>query len=222
MASPCRLGVLALGDSITNGHGEPQGGLVPQSWSLWLGRALGLPVTKLAADGAYAGDVVREQLPAIPGEHYDVGSVYVGANDVRDVAWDPAVYERDLRTVLDALVARCDRTLTATLPLDLGVPPAGAKVAEANAIVERLARERGTLVVDLRDLTGLRWVWADRVHATAIGQVEIADRAARALGAARLPSRVAPAAEPDLGYRLRYARRALRERARAGIIGLRG
>jgi lysophospholipase L1-like esterase len=217
MASPCRLGLLALGDSITNGHGEPQGGLIPQSWSLWLGRALALPVTKLAADGASATDVVREQLPAIPGEHYDVGSIYVGANDVRRVEWDAAAYERDLRTVLDALGARCDRTLAATLPLDLGVPPAGAKVLEANAIVERLARERGTLVVDLRDFTGARWVWADRVHATALGQVEIADRAARALRAERLPSDVARPPAPDLGYRLRYARRALREQARAAL-----
>ncbi len=61
----CRLGVLALGDSITNGGGELQWGVALQSWALWMARGLGLPYTGMATDGATAGDVVRRQIPAV-------------------------------------------------------------------------------------------------------------------------------------------------------------
>ena len=216
--SACRLGVLALGDSLTVGHGGMQSGLGSQSWAHWLAQALELPFTGLAVNGATAPDVVRDQLPRIRGERYDVGCVYVGVNDVRNLDWDAAAYERDLDTILAALAGRCDRTLALTIPLDLGLPPAGAKVEEANAAVERLAARHGAVVVDLRDFTGARWVWADRVHATATGQIEIADRAARALGAARLPSQVEQPPAPDLAYRWHYALRTVREQARAAVI----
>ena len=38
----CRLGVVALGDSITNGGGELQFGVALQSWALWTARGLGI------------------------------------------------------------------------------------------------------------------------------------------------------------------------------------
>jgi hypothetical protein len=50
----CRLGVLAFGDSITNGGGELQWGVALQSWALWVARSLGLPFTGYAVDGARA------------------------------------------------------------------------------------------------------------------------------------------------------------------------
>src|SRR5688500_15814810 len=113
---PCRLGVLALGDSITYGHGGMQSGLGSQSWAHWLAQALELPFTNLARNAATAPDVVREQVPAIRGERYDLACVYVGVNDVRRLDWDPAAYERDVARILDALAARADRTLTLTIP----------------------------------------------------------------------------------------------------------
>ena len=61
----CRLGVVALGDSITNGGGELQYGVALQSWALWTARGLGLPYTGVAVDGARAADVVARQLPAV-------------------------------------------------------------------------------------------------------------------------------------------------------------
>ena len=213
-----RLGVIALGDSITNGHGGMQSGLGSQSWAQWLAQALELPFTKLAQDGASARDVVERQLPAIPGDAYDLGCVYIGVNDVRTTAWDPVAYERDLDTVLRALGDRCERTLVLTLPLRLGIPPAGADLPAVNAAIERLAQRRGAIVADLADFAGADWVWADRVHATAIGQVEIADRAARALGAPRLPSEIAQPPRPDLAYRRHYAQRAAREHVRAAWL----
>src|SRR6187402_153650 len=58
-----RLGVLAFGDSITNGGGELQWGVALHSWALWTARGLGLPYSGFAVDGATVGDVVREQIP---------------------------------------------------------------------------------------------------------------------------------------------------------------
>ena len=53
------LGVLAFGDSITNGGGELQWGVALQSWALWVARGLGLPYTGYAVDGAGVRHVVE-------------------------------------------------------------------------------------------------------------------------------------------------------------------
>jgi lysophospholipase L1-like esterase len=213
-------GLVALGDSITYGHGGMQSGLGSQSWAQWLAEAMDLPFTRYAVNGATAPDVLRHQVPRLRDRYdverlhdrYDVATVYVGVNDVRDAGWDAAAYERDLDAILAAVERHADRVLTCTIPLDLGLPPAGAKVAEANAIVERLAARHGAVVADLRDLTGAGHVWADRVHLTASGQVALADRAARALGAPLPSQTVVDPPAPDGWYRWHYAKRAVRER----------
>ena len=180
-------GLVALGDSITNGHGEPALGVHPQSWAQWLAEALGLPFTKLAADGALAADVLREQVPRLRGP-YDLGCVYAGVNDVRTPSFDPAAYERDLRAIAGAVAAACERVVLLTMPADLGRPRAAPKPRAANAVVRRVAEQSGVAVVELQDLAGPPWLLPDAVHPTAVGQLEIADRAARVLSAARLPS----------------------------------
>jgi lysophospholipase L1-like esterase len=180
-------GLVALGDSITNGRGEPALGVPMQSWAQWLAEALDLPFTKLAHDGAQAQDVVRELVPRLAGP-YDVGCVYVGVNDARSVDWDAASFERDLQTIVAAVAGCSERVLLCTLPTDLGRPSAGPKPAAASAIVRSAAARHGGAVAELDDLAGTRWLLPDAVHPTALGQLEIADRAARALGAARLPS----------------------------------
>ena len=181
-------GLVALGDSITNGHGEPALGVHPQSWAQWLAEALELPFTNLAVDGALAADVLREQVPRLRGP-YDVGCVYAGVNDARVPAFDPAAFERDLRAIAAAVGAASERLAVCTIPVDLGRPRAAPKSRAAGAIVRRIAAETtNATVVDLDDLAGAPWLLPDAVHPTAIGQLEIADRAARALGAPRLPS----------------------------------
>jgi lysophospholipase L1-like esterase len=195
----CRLGVLAFGDSITNGGGELQWGVGLQSWALWVARGLGLPFTTYAVDGATAGDVVRGQLPAFerttadPSARYDVGVLYIGVNDVRALDWDPVSFTADHRAVLEFLGARCDQTLALTAPVALGLPRAGAKVAELNAAVRAAAHDIGALVVELSDFGARNHIMADRVHPTAFGQIAIAERALAVLAQAGLPTRVQPA-----------------------------
>jgi lysophospholipase L1-like esterase len=181
----CNLGVLAFGDSITNGGGELQWGVALQSWALWLARALGLPFTSYATDGARVGDVVDRQMPAFegraarPGARYDIGCLYVGVNDVRDPDFDVNRFEPRFREAVGFLTARCDRTLTLTAPLHLGVPR--TPEARVRALNEAIARA-GALVVDLSDFRARNRVMADRVHPTAFGQIAIAERALEVLG----------------------------------------
>jgi lysophospholipase L1-like esterase len=190
--------VLAFGDSITNGGGELQWGVALQSWAQWVARGLGLPLTNHAVDGARVGDVVGDQIPAFerrtarPGLRYDVGCLYIGVNDVRALDFDATAFEERYRRALAFLAERCDRTLTATAPLDLGRPRAGAKVRELNAAIERAAAGAGALVVDLSDFRARNHVMPDRVHPTAFGQIAIAERALDVLASADLPHAVRP------------------------------
>ncbi|HWE34556.1 MAG TPA: GDSL-type esterase/lipase family protein [Solirubrobacteraceae bacterium] len=193
-----RLGVLAFGDSVTNAGGELQWGVALHSWALWVARALGLPYTGYAFDGALADDVLDKQIPrftrytAHPDARYDLGCLYIGVNDIRSLTWDPDEFEQRHRQALEFLAARCDRTLTLTPPLDLGWPRAREKVNQATEAIRRSAATTETLVADLGDFKARNHVMADHVHPTAFGQIAIALRALETLAADDLPPRVLP------------------------------
>ncbi len=179
----CRLGVLAFGDSITNGGGELQWGVALQSWALWTARALGLPFSGYAVDGAACADVLAQQIPAFerhaahPQARYELGCLYIGTNDVRGPGWDVGAFASRFDVALGFLAAHCDRVLTVTLPLDLGRPRAPAKITECNREIEAAAGRHRALVLDLRAFAARNLVMADHVHPTAYGQIAIAERA---------------------------------------------
>ena len=66
-----------------------------------------------------------------------------------------------------------------------GRPRPPARRAQA---ARPVAGDHGAALAELDDLAGPPWLLPDAVHPTARGQLEMADRAARALGAATLPS----------------------------------
>jgi lysophospholipase L1-like esterase len=194
----CRLGVLAFGDSITNGGGELQWGVALQSWAMWTARGLGLPYSPYAVDGAIAADVVDRQIPlfqrvsAGADSRYDLGCVYAGTNDVRIPGFNAGALEQQLDTAFGFVAERCERTLTATIPLDMGRPRSPAQVAAANAAIKRAAARHGTLVVDLQGFKGRGVMMADYVHPTALGQITIAERALDLLAADGADVRIRP------------------------------
>ncbi len=199
-SSAPHLGVLAFGDSITNGGGELQWGVALQSWALWTARALGLPYTGYAVDGATIADVVDAQIPAFmeraadPEGPYDVGCLYIGVNDVRRPGFDPGAFRPRHASALAFLQARCERVVCLTAPGALGRPPAPpASVAALNRVVRDGARERGALIVSLEDFGARNQLMVDRVHPTALGQVAIARRALGVLSADGMTVRVDPA-----------------------------
>jgi lysophospholipase L1-like esterase len=198
-----RYGVLAFGDSITNGGGELQWGVALQSWALWVARGLGLPFTTYAVDGARARDVVAEQIPAyearnaIGGARYDLGCLYIGVNDVRAPDWDPEAFAADHATAVAFLRARCDRVLAVALPERLGRPRADVRAANAAILGS------GGLVLDLRRFGARNLVMTDHVHPTAFGQVWMAERALDVLAADGMDVRVRPSTLIRPGERTR-------------------
>jgi lysophospholipase L1-like esterase len=202
-----RRGLLALGDSITRGRGGfPALGVHPQSWAQWLAEALDLPYLCLAQDGATAAGVAAEQVPQIAGE-YDLATLYVGANDARGTAFDADAFERDVRHAATALATSAQRLLMVTIPEDLGRPRAGADVLTANRAIRRVAAETGATVLSLDEFHGARFLLPDAVHPTALGMVEMAERAVAALGVPvrRRPYELAGVVI-DRGRLARYAR----------------
>jgi lysophospholipase L1-like esterase len=191
-------GLVALGDSITRDGGEPMLGLPGRPWVNLLAQALGLTCENLARDGATARDVLREQVPALRGPAA-VACLYVGVNDARSPDWDAEAFARDLDAILEALTRAAPVVLTATLPEDLGRPTASPKPLAANAIIRSAAAARHAIVVALDDLAGRELVLPDGVHLTALGEVAIASRAARALTGRgiEVPGDVDALARPD-------------------------
>ena len=175
-----RLGVLAFGDSITNGGGELQWGVALQSWAMWTARALGVPYNPYAADGAIAADVIERQLPLFDRavadrySHYTLGCLYIGTNDVRLPGFDITSFEELHDQALGFLSERCDRLLTLTIPLDMGRPRNPTLIEQANHAIERSAAAHEALVLDLRRFGGRAVMMADHVHPTALGQLAIA------------------------------------------------
>jgi lysophospholipase L1-like esterase len=235
----CRLGVLAFGDSITNGGGELQWGVALQSWALWVARGLGLPFTCYAADGARVLDVVDAQIPAflgrsLPRARYEVGCLYIGVNDVRPADWDASAFASSFRTALGFLRERCDRVLTMTAPLDLGRPRAGAKVEDLNAVISDVASEVGALLVDLRAWGARNLVMTDHVHPTAFGQVDLAERALDVLARDGASVPVRPSSliafqttrwqrlRGDVTYVYRHSKVSARAAALRAVVAVRG
>ncbi len=228
------LGVLAFGDSITNGGGELQWGVALQSWALWTARGLGLPYTGYAVDGADAAQLLTEQIPAFraraadPDGPYDLGCLYIGVNDVRGPGWDASAFAERHREALAFLDERCSRVVCLTPPLNLGRPPAGAaRVGALRDVVRANAAASDALVVSLEGFGARNHVMVDRVHPTAFGQVAIAQRVLAVLAADGMEVRVDPARLIAAGRRGRiralqgdwtYAYRAIKQRLR-GLLG---
>lgn len=185
-------GLVALGDSITVADGQAMPGLPCRSWALWLAAALELPYTNLAGNGAVCADVRDRQLPRLRGP-YELACLYVGVNDARGLDFDAGAYERCLGEVAAALAAAAERLCLVLVPLDLGRPRAGESVPLANAAIRRVAAATGACLVANEDVRGWRLVLPDAVHLTALGQVDLAERAAAALTAAGMTVATRPA-----------------------------
>ena len=159
------LRYVALGDSYTIGTSvEP-----PERFPNQLVVALGAEeptlrlVANLGVNGYTSADLIREELPALDALEPEFATVLIGVNDV--VQGVPIeTYEANVVTILDALLDRlpADRIATVAVP-DYTVTPSGADygdprqqhdaIAASNAVMDRLAGERGIAFVDILDLS---------------------------------------------------------------------
>ena len=193
-----RLGVLAFGDSITNGGGELQWGVALHSWALWTARGLGLPYSGFAVDGATVGDVVRDQIPrfadttAQPGARYDVGCCTSASTTCGRRAGirrpTSSISARRSRAWSGAATAGSSARSRATSAARAPAPRSSSPTARSSGRPVK----HDALVCDLRDFGARNRVMVDAVHPTAFGQVAIAERALDLLAADGMTVRVRP------------------------------
>ena len=163
--TPSVLRYVALGDSYTIGTSVEPAERFPDQLVAALGPDV--PTLQLAANlgvnGYTSADVIRDELPALDDLDPGFATVLIGVNDVVQSV-PTETYEANVGTILDAVLAHlpADRIVTVAIP-DYTVTPAGADYGDPtrqhdgivanNAVMERLARERGIAYVDTFDLS---------------------------------------------------------------------
>ena len=164
---PGAIRYVALGDSYTIGTSVAPAERFPDQLVAALATAddaISLElVANLGINGYTSADLIREELPALAGLDPGFVTVLIGVNDV--VQRIPiATYEANVVTILDALLERlpADRIVTVAIP-DYTVTPAGGDYGDPtrqhdaivthNAIMARLASERGIAFVDTFDIS---------------------------------------------------------------------
>lgn len=184
-----RVRFVALGDSLTEGVGDP----VRDGWRGWAALlAAGLAeepaeFTNLALSGAQARDVAERQLPAALALRPDVASVVVGVNDTLRCSFDLGAVAARLDTVYAAFTGQGALLLTACLPdpgAMLGLPgalarPLARRQRAVNAVVHALSDryEAVHLHASEGDWTTDRAMWsADRLHPGEQGHRQLALR----------------------------------------------
>ncbi|MEU3844337.1 SGNH/GDSL hydrolase family protein [Streptomyces sp. NPDC028635] len=201
---------VALGDSLTEGVGDPVDGAW-RGWAALLAPSLSVsPVdfTNLAVSGAQTRDVLERQLPAALALRPDLVSVVIGVNDTLRCTFDIHAVAARLDTVYGALTRHGATALTACLPdpgAMLGLPgalarPLARRQRAVNAVVHALSERYGTqhLHADTEEWIRDRAMWsADRLHPGERGHRQLAVRCHALLAGAGLASGPAPSAEPE-------------------------
>ncbi|MES5822127.1 SGNH/GDSL hydrolase family protein [Streptomyces sp. RG80] len=208
---------VALGDSLTEGVGDPVG----QGWRGWaalLSDGLGDSVefTNLAVSGAQTRDVLEGQLPAGLALRPDVVSVVVGVNDTLRCTFDIRAVASRLDAVYAAFAAQGAVVLTACLPdpgAMLGLPgalasPLARRQRAVNSVVHALSERYGAVHLHACEGAWLmdRAMWsADRLHPGERGHRQLAVRFHALLAEAGLATGLAPSAEPEFPVPTRSA-----------------
>jgi lysophospholipase L1-like esterase len=199
--------IVTLGDSITLGVGDP----VPGGWRGWACHlASGLPkpeLHNLAANGAQAKHVERDQLPSALLLRPHVATVVAGINDTLRAGFDPVRTGQATARTVAALRARGATVITMRLPDPaqmFGLPSALAKplsrrMRAVNAELDRIAAHYGTVHWDAStdEETYDRRNWSvDRLHPNERGHRLIACRLWDRLAEAGFPVAARPGCEP--------------------------
>jgi lysophospholipase L1-like esterase len=184
---------VALGDSFTEGIGDPYPDGTHQGWADRFARYLaatspGLMYANLAIRGKLLSQVITEQVPAAVRLAADLVSLAAGGNDLLRPKSDPDA----LAALFDGAVAAL-RSAGCTVMLFTGFDPGGfpvirlvrGKVAAYNAQLRQIARRHDCLHVDLwsmKVLADTREWCPDRLHLAADGHRRVALRACEVAG----------------------------------------
>ncbi len=147
---------VAIGDSAAQGIGASKPG---RSYVGMLAKRLThatnrtVRVVNLSISGATVGVALAKEVPQLAKLQPDILTVSIGANDM--ASFDAERFEREYRLLVEALP---DHAILADLPSFYFLPQQ-RNVRQANAIIRRIAAERGLTVVDLHRLTDRQSVW---------------------------------------------------------------
>ncbi|MDT9699455.1 SGNH/GDSL hydrolase family protein [Streptomyces sp. P17] len=204
------LRFVALGDSLTEGVGDPVG----HGWRGWAALLAGglaeqaVDFTNLAVSGAQTREVLERQLPEALALRPDVVSVVVGVNDTLRCTFDIRAVAARLDQVYAALTAQGAVVLTACLPdpgAMLGLPgalgrPLARRQRAVNTVVHALSERYDAVHLHAAEGAWLtdRAMWsADRLHPGERGHRQLAVRFHALLAEGGLATGVAPAPEPE-------------------------
>lgn len=173
------LRFVALGDSLTEGVGDPVGGAW-RGWAELLSAGLapdGTPVEfhNFAASGAQTSDVLARQMPQALALRPDIASVLVGVNDTLRRTFDIHAVAARLDHVYAAFTEQGAVLLTACLPdpgTMLGLPgllgrPLARRQQAVNSVVHALSERYGAVHLHAAEGAWVadRSMWsADRLH----------------------------------------------------------
>lgn len=204
------LRFVALGDSLTEGVGDP----VDDGWRGWAALLAGgfgdTPVefTNLAVSGAQTRDVLEKQTPAGLDLEPDVVSVVIGVNDTLRRTFDIHAVAARLDEVYAAFTRRGALLLTACLPdpgAMLGLPgvlanPLARRQRAVNTVVHALSERYGAVHLHAAEgewLSGCEMWSADRLHPGEQGHRQLAVRFHALLAGAGVAGGAGPSAEPE-------------------------
>ncbi|WP_409473288.1 SGNH/GDSL hydrolase family protein [Streptomyces sp. HC307] len=201
---------VALGDSLTEGVGDPVGNEW-RGWAALLARGLCEPpveFSNLAVSGAQTRDVLETQLPAALALRPDVASVLVGVNDTLRRTFDIHNVAERLDKVYAAFTRQGTAVLTACLPdpgAMLGLPgvlarPLARRQRAVNTVVHALSERYGALHLHAAegDWVDDRAMWSsDRLHPGERGHRQLAIRFHGLLADAGIATGTAPRPEPE-------------------------
>ncbi|WP_084161796.1 SGNH/GDSL hydrolase family protein [Nocardia sp. BMG51109] len=192
-AQPIRRFV-ALGDSQTEGIGDPDGRGGHRGWADRLADRLAggyprLAYANLAVRGRRAAEIRAEQLAPALALEPDLATVVAGMNDVIRPRFDQETVVADIDAMFAALTAAGARVVTFTFP-DIGgiapiIRPLSARVRAINARMRELARRPGVTLVDFEPVAATidPRVWAeDRLHLSPLGHDLVSRAVADTLG----------------------------------------
>ncbi len=207
----------ALGDSLSEGLGDPLPGGRTRGWATVLADRLrarepGLEFTNLAVRGYLAHHVLERQVAAALRFEPDLVSVFIGGNDVlmRRV-FRPERFAAELDDLVSPFVERGATVVLSTLP-DLTacspVPPPfrwrlQERLREANAVIEVAAARHGTVLLDAWSdpRTRRHGMWSiDRIHPSADGHRLIAAGVVELLGLPVEPADREPVRDSLAGF----------------------
>jgi lysophospholipase L1-like esterase len=207
------LRFVALGDSLTEGVGDPVG----EAWRGWAallvaglsdGPDRSVEFTNLAVSGAQTRDVLERQTPAALALRPDVVSVVIGVNDTLRCTFDIHAVAARLDRVYAAFRAQDAVLLTACLPdpgAMLGLPgalarPLARRQRAVNTVVHALSERHGAVHLHAAEGAWLtdRAMWsADRLHPGERGHRQLALRFHALLEQEGIATGNAPSAEPE-------------------------